>query len=94
MFWITQKHLLSMPHAHSLLDEPTVSVVVPYYGIDFSALIKCVGSLLDRDSSQDRITIFVIDNNEIASLPAQCLGGAASYFTSLYQVPMPLEIEV
>ena len=82
-----------MPHAHSLPDEPTVSVVVPYYGIDFSALVKCVGSLLDQDYSQDHITIFVIDNNEIEACRLQCLGGAASYFTSLYQVPMPLEIE-
>jgi glycosyltransferase involved in cell wall biosynthesis len=85
MFWITQKHLLSMPHAHSLPDEPTVSVVVPYYGIDFSALVKCVGSLLDQDYSQDRITIFVIDNNEIASLPASMSGGRCK----LFHEPLP-----
>ncbi len=85
MFWITQKHLLSMPYAHSLPDEPTVSVVVPYYGIDFSALVKCVGSLLDQDYSQDRITIFVIDNNEIASLPASMSGGRCK----LFHEPLP-----
>jgi glycosyltransferase involved in cell wall biosynthesis len=85
MFWITQKHLLSMPHAHSLPDEPTVSVVVPYYGIDFSALVKCVESLLDQDYSQDRITIFVIDNNEIASLPASMSGGRCK----LFHEPLP-----
>src|SRR5258705_13595487 len=85
MFWITQKHLLSMPHAHSLPDEPTVSVVVPYYGIDFSALIRCVGSLLDQDYSQDRITILVIDNNEIASLPASMSGERCK----LFHEPLP-----
>ena len=74
-----------MPHAHSLPDEPTVSVVVPYYGIDFSALVKCVGSLLDQDYSQDRITIFVIDNNEIASLPASMSGGRCK----LFHEPLP-----
>jgi len=85
MFWIAQKHLLSMPHALSLPDEPTVTVVVPYYGVDFSALIKCIWSLLDQDYSQDRITIFVIDNNEIASLPASMSGGRCK----LFHEPLP-----
>jgi glycosyltransferase involved in cell wall biosynthesis len=85
MFWITQKHLLSMPHALSLPDEPTVTVVVPYYGIDFSALTKCIRSLLEQDYSQDRVTIFVIDNNAIASLPASMSGARCK----LFHEPLP-----
>jgi glycosyltransferase involved in cell wall biosynthesis len=74
----------NMPHV-SLPDEPTVSVVVPFYGIDVSALIKCVGSLLDQDYSKDRITIIVIDNNETASLPASMFGGRCK----LFHEPLP-----
>src|SRR5579859_6230008 len=59
----------------SLPGEPTVSVVVPFYGNDVSALRKCVASLLDQDYSKDRTTIIVIDNNETASLPPFMFGG-------------------
>ena len=65
----------AMPCVVSLPDEPTVSVVVPFYGFDVSALIKCVASLLDQDYSKDRITVIVVDNNEAASLPASMFGG-------------------
>jgi glycosyltransferase involved in cell wall biosynthesis len=49
-----------------LPDEPTVSVVVPFYGADESALVKCVESLLDQDYPKDRVSITVVDNNETA----------------------------
>jgi glycosyltransferase involved in cell wall biosynthesis len=74
-----------MLQTRSLPNEPTVSVVVPYYGSDFSALIRCIGSLLDQDYSQDHITIFVIDNNEIASLPASMSVGRCK----LFHEPLP-----
>jgi glycosyltransferase involved in cell wall biosynthesis len=69
----------------SLPDEPTVSVVVPFYGIDVTALIKCVDSLLDQDYPKDRFTIFVIDNNETASLSASVLGRRCK----LFHEPLP-----
>jgi len=69
----------------SLPDEPTVSVVVPFYGTDVSALIKCVESLLDQDYSKDRITIIVIDNNETASLTPSMFGGRCK----LFHEPLP-----
>jgi glycosyltransferase involved in cell wall biosynthesis len=77
--WISRRPHVSLP------DEPTVSVVVPFYGIDVSALIKCVGSLLDQDYSKDRITVIVIDNNETASLPASMFGGRCK----LFHEPLP-----
>ena len=49
----------TMPHIVFLPDEPTISVVVPFYGTDVSALVKCVESLLDQDYAKDRITIIV-----------------------------------
>jgi glycosyltransferase involved in cell wall biosynthesis len=55
--------------------EPTVSVVVPFYGADESALIKCVESLLDQDYARDRITITVVDNNQTARLSPGLFGG-------------------
>jgi GT2 family glycosyltransferase len=58
-----------MPHAQSQSEEPAVSVVVPFYGIDVSMLSKCVESLLDQDYPKDRVDIVIVDNNEIASLP-------------------------
>jgi len=69
----------------SLPDEPTVSVVVPFYGIDVAALIICVDGLLDQDYSQDRITILVIDNNETASLSASMFGRRCK----LFHEPLP-----
>ncbi|HLX14484.1 MAG TPA: glycosyltransferase [Bradyrhizobium sp.] len=64
----------------SLPDKPTVSVVVPFYGADVSALIKCVESLLNQDYFQDRITIIVIDNNETVSLAPSMFGGRCKPF--------------
>jgi glycosyltransferase involved in cell wall biosynthesis len=63
------------PKTASLPAEPTVSVVVPFYGADDSAIIKCVESLLDQDYAKDRITIIVIDNNETARLSPCMFGG-------------------
>jgi len=74
-----------MRHVVSLPDEPTVSVVVPFYGADVSALFKCVESLLDQDYSKDRTTIVVIDNNETASLPPSAFGGRCK----LFHEPLP-----
>jgi glycosyltransferase involved in cell wall biosynthesis len=74
-----------MSHVVSLPDEPTVSVVVPFYGTDVSALIKCVRSLLDQNYPKDRITIIVVDNNETASLPASMFGEHCK----LFHEPLP-----
>jgi len=71
---LSKRNASPMPHIVSLPDEPTVSVVVPFYGTDVSALIKCVESLLGQDYSRDRTTIIVIDNNEPASLPPSMFG--------------------
>jgi len=77
--------LSSMPDIVSLPDEPTVSVIVPFYGTEVSALIKCVESLLDQDYSKDRTTIIVIDNNETAKLTPSIFGGRCK----LVHEPLP-----
>jgi glycosyltransferase involved in cell wall biosynthesis len=57
-----------MPRAVSLPDEPTVSVVVPFYGSNVRALVRCLESLLNQDYPKDRLTITVVDNNQTAFL--------------------------
>ncbi|MGE5305890.1 MAG: glycosyltransferase [Alphaproteobacteria bacterium] len=69
-----------MSHVVALPEEPTVSVVVPFYGADGPVLIKCVESLLDQDYPKDRITIIVVDNNETASLRPSMFGGRCKIF--------------
>ena len=69
----------------SLPDEPTVSAVVPFYGTDVSALIKCVECLSGQDYSKDRTTIIVVDNNETASLAPSMFGGRCK----LFHEPLP-----
>jgi glycosyltransferase involved in cell wall biosynthesis len=80
MLMPSMRRLAPMPHVNSLPDEPSVSVVVPFYGKDVSALIRCVGSLLDQDYPKSRVTIIVIDNNETSLLPASMFGGRCKLF--------------
>lgn len=68
------RRLSPMPHDISVADDPTVSVIVPFYGTDVSALLRCVKGLLDQDYPKDRITIIVIDNNENTSLSPPMFG--------------------
>jgi glycosyltransferase involved in cell wall biosynthesis len=58
-----------------LPDEPTVSVVVPFYGTDESTLIKCVESLLNQDYAKDRLAIIVVDNNQTERLSPYLFSG-------------------
>lgn len=69
----------------ALPDEPTVSVVVPFYGSDISALTKCVESLFDQDYAKDRVTVIVVDNNAPAILAPPMLGGRCN----LFHEPLP-----
>jgi glycosyltransferase involved in cell wall biosynthesis len=64
----------------SRTDNPTVSVVVPFYGTNVSALTKCVESLSDQDYPQNRITIIVIDNNESPTLLPSMFGERCKLF--------------
>src|SRR5690242_4582463 len=57
-----------MPYIIAESDKPTVSVIVPFYGSNVSALVRCVNGLLDQDYPQHRMTIIVIDNNETPTL--------------------------
>jgi glycosyltransferase involved in cell wall biosynthesis len=79
------RQLSPMPHVISLPDVPSVSVIIPFYGTEVSALIRCVESLLDQDYPKDRITIIVIDNNEPASLSASVFGDRCK----LFHEPLP-----
>jgi glycosyltransferase involved in cell wall biosynthesis len=60
------------------IELPSVSVVVPFYGADVSALTRCVKSLLNQDYSEDRVTITVVDNNETPRLAASAFGPRCS----------------
>jgi GT2 family glycosyltransferase len=64
-------------------DLPSVSVVVPFYGPDASALARCVESLLDQDYPKDRLTIAVVDNNDPARLPPDTFGPRCTIFYEL-----------
>ena len=68
-----------------LTELPSVSVVVPFYGLDASTLTKCVESLLNQDYSKDRVTIIVVDNNDSARLPLSIFGPRCKVFHE----PMP-----
>src|SRR5690242_19233521 len=73
------------PHKVSLSGEPSVSVVVPFYGSEVSTLVSCVESLSDQDYPEDRTTIIVIDNNETPSLRPSMFGGRCK----LFHEPLP-----
>jgi len=61
-------------------ELPSVSVVVPFYGLDVSALTRCVESLLNQDYPKDHVTIVIVDNNDIARLPAAMFGPRCNIF--------------
>lgn len=69
----------------SLPDQPTVGVVIPFYGTNVSSLIKCVETLLNQDYPKDRITIIIIDNNESPTLLPSMFGE----YCKLFHEPLP-----
>ena len=62
------------------IEMPSVSVVVPFYGFDVSALTRCVESLLDQDYPKNRVTIAIVDNNNPAKLPLSAFGPRCNIF--------------
>ena len=61
-------------------EMPSVSVVVPFYGFDVSALTRCVESLLNQDYPKNRVTIAIVDNNNPAKLPLSAFGPRCNIF--------------
>jgi GT2 family glycosyltransferase len=56
------------------IDLPSVSVVVPFYGPDVSALAQCVEGLFSQDYPEDRVSITIVDNNDPARLSPNTFG--------------------
>jgi glycosyltransferase involved in cell wall biosynthesis len=71
---------LSEPHVDRQTELASVSVVVPFYGLDVSALTRCVKGLLNQDYSKDHVTIAIVDNNEAARLPPTIFGPRCNIF--------------
>src|SRR5262249_27203672 len=69
-----------MPHVKSLPDYPPVSVIVPFYGTNVSALLRCVQALLNQDYPRDLITVIVVDNNEISRFSPSMFGDHCKLF--------------
>jgi glycosyltransferase involved in cell wall biosynthesis len=64
-------------------DLPSVSVVIPFYGLDIPALARCVESLLKQDYPKDRVTIVIVDNNDPARLSPGAFGPRCDIFYEL-----------
>jgi glycosyltransferase involved in cell wall biosynthesis len=69
-----------MAHVMSLPDYLPVTVIVPFYGTDVSALLRCVQGLLDQDYPKDRVSVIVVDNNERARLSSSIFGPRCKLF--------------
>jgi glycosyltransferase involved in cell wall biosynthesis len=74
------RRLSPTPQVISLSALPTVSVIVPFYGTEVSALLRCVEGLSNQDYPKDHITIIVIDNNETARLSSSMFRARCKLF--------------